>query len=312
MVDWRIYERDVDIVLAEEFYANAEFAAWILSKIKSFANHVNSRVIEVQVSLSDQSGESDLVIVFENSDKSKIAVLIEDKIDAVFQHEQLARYRMRGQNGIAKNQWNAFEVILCAPRAYLEKSPVAAQFDGTVAYEDIAVWLRDYLPDRRGEFRADFLESAAPYGASAYIKNVDSETNAFWKAAFDLAHSQFSELEMKNLEFASGNTWLEFRPGDFPVDVRVFMKGSSGLADLTFNRMELGSLDTVVSTLPKLGTTHKTGKSSCIRPTFPPFEVADGLSAIDTKVRTAFGRCRELIHFYRGHRDAFESIVSRK
>ncbi len=250
MVDWRIYERDVDIVLAEEFYSNPEFATWILSKTKSFANYADARVSKVQVSLTDQIGESDLVIVFENSDKSTVAVLIEDKIDAVFQNEQLARYRLRGENGITKDQWDAFEVILCAPRAYIQKSPVAAQFDGTIAYEDIAAWLRDNLRCRRGEFRADFLEAAAPHGASAYVKTVDAQTNSFWNAAFELAHSDFSELEMKNLELASGNTWLEFRPADFPVHVRVFMKGNSGTADLTFNRMDLTNLNGVLATLP--------------------------------------------------------------
>jgi hypothetical protein len=135
-----------------------------------------------------------------------------------------------------------------------------------------------------------------PHGASAYVKTVDAETSAFRSAAFGLAHSDFPELEMKNLELASRNTWLEFRPSDFPVDVRIFMKGSSGWADLTFNRVELATLNGVVSALPKLDTNHRSGNSSCIRLTFPSFEVADGAS-IKTKVRAAFGRCRELIHF---------------
>jgi hypothetical protein len=91
MIGWRIYERDVDVVLAEEFYANHEFAAWVLRRLKSFVDLDGARVAEVEVSLVDETGEADLVVIFERPDKSRIAALIEDKIDAVFQNEQLAR-----------------------------------------------------------------------------------------------------------------------------------------------------------------------------------------------------------------------------
>ncbi len=92
--------------------------------------------------------------------------------------------------------------MLCAPRSYIDKSPIAREFDTAISYEDVAAWLRANVPDRRGDFRADFLKSAAPYGSSAYIKKTDPETNAFWKAAFELAHADFPELEMKNYVLA--------------------------------------------------------------------------------------------------------------
>jgi hypothetical protein len=137
MIDWRIYERDVDVILAEEIYANKDFARWILSRTKSFCG-ANAHVIAVQVSLADETGESDLVVTFEKDDKSRIALLIEDKIDAVFQHEQLGRYRSRGQNGASNSHWGESEVMLCAPRAYIGKSPIAAEFDAAISYEEIA------------------------------------------------------------------------------------------------------------------------------------------------------------------------------
>jgi PD-(D/E)XK nuclease superfamily len=310
MIDWRIYERDVDVILAEEFYANSAFARWILKRSKSFTA-ASAEVIEVQISLADDNGESDLVVTLENEDNSRIALLIEDKIDAVFQNDQLGRYRLRGQNGVAQKKWSAFEVMLCAPASYIDKSPIAHEFDSTISYEEIAAWLRANVLDRRGKFRADFLESAAPHGASAYVKKTDPETDAFWKAAFDLAHADFPELEMKNYDLASGNTWVEFRPGDLPAAVRVFLKGSSGFADLTFNRVDLHTLSRAVSTLSPLGTLHKTSKSAAIRLTFTPFAVVDGISVVDTKVRAAFERCHELIRYYREHRAVLERLVSK-
>jgi hypothetical protein len=311
MVDWRIYERDVDIILAEEFYANADFADWVLSQTGLFDGKGNGTVTEVRVSLSDEKGESDLVVIFEKTDKSRIALLIEDKIDAVFQPDQLDRYRARGANGFAEGRWKKFEVVLLAPRTYIDKSPISKQFDATLAYEDIAAWIRSNIPGRRGEYRADFLHSAAPRGASAYVKKTDEATDAFWKAALELAHGEFPELEMKNQTFASGNTWVEFRPNDLPVRVRVFLKGEHGNADLTFIGIDLVALERAVSNLPKFGTTHQTGKSAAIRMTFPHFLVTEGVSAVDVKVRPAFERCRDLIHFYREHRGLLEPLVTR-
>jgi hypothetical protein len=53
MIDWRIYERDVDVILAEEFYANSAFAHWIKSRSKSFRD-VTAEVIAVQISRADE------------------------------------------------------------------------------------------------------------------------------------------------------------------------------------------------------------------------------------------------------------------
>jgi hypothetical protein len=127
-MDWRIYERDVDIILGEEFDCNPDFSRWVLSKTKSLAREQGA-VVEVYVSLSNESGESDLVVIFAAEDGSRFALLIEDKIDAVFQQEQLGRYRIRGQQGINSGRWTKFAVILLAPAAYIEKSPTAKEFD---------------------------------------------------------------------------------------------------------------------------------------------------------------------------------------
>jgi hypothetical protein len=131
ITSWRIYERDVDVVLAEEFYANDQFANWALSQSKSFSLD-DTKVVEVSVSLSDRDGESDLVVVFERINGGRIALLVEDKIDAQFQPDQLNRYRRRGDSGIAAGSWKEFEVVLFAPRSYIERHSIAQQFDFTL------------------------------------------------------------------------------------------------------------------------------------------------------------------------------------
>lgn len=89
MAAYRKYERDIDILLAEEFTVSPAFAAWFLAHTRF--SDANAQVLDVYVSRSDSTGESDLVVVFEEiGGDSRFALLIEDKIDAPLQPEQEA------------------------------------------------------------------------------------------------------------------------------------------------------------------------------------------------------------------------------
>jgi len=86
------------------------FATWFVEQTHAFKG-IRARVIEVGVSRSDTTGESDLVVVFEEPDSGgRFALQIEDKIDAPLQPEQEARYRLRAQAAIQKGQYSEFEV----------------------------------------------------------------------------------------------------------------------------------------------------------------------------------------------------------
>jgi hypothetical protein len=242
MHNWRIYERDVDIVLAEEFSVDPDFAAWVLTRTRSFVD-ASASVVDVYVSLSDNSGESDLVVVYQRADGSRFALLIEDKIEAGFQPDQLMRYRTRGNVGVIENRWSSFDVLLCAPDAYIQKAAVAKQFDATISYEDIADSIRQLLPSSRGKYRADFFTAAAPRGASAYVRTTDEITNKFWLAAYSLACREFPELEAKEPDYAKNANWIIFRPQGFPTRVSVDLKGGKGYADLTFGGLAYDILE---------------------------------------------------------------------
>jgi hypothetical protein len=81
----RIYERDVDLLLAEEFDVNPAFANHIKSLTK-FAGEP-ATVAEFWVSKSNNLGESDLVVAYRRSDGSRFALLIEDT-GAPYPHER--------------------------------------------------------------------------------------------------------------------------------------------------------------------------------------------------------------------------------
>ncbi len=85
----RKYERDIDLLLAEEFSVHPAFATWVLTKTK-FAGQ-EAAVVDVHVSRADVQGESDLIVVFARPTGDRFAILIEDKLNAPLQPDQADR-----------------------------------------------------------------------------------------------------------------------------------------------------------------------------------------------------------------------------
>jgi hypothetical protein len=313
----RFYERDMDILLAEEFRVSPAFSNWFLSAT-SCATCREGKVLEVAVSKSDNLGESDLVVLFESIDiKSRFALFIEDKIDAPLQPEQLARYRKRADIGLQRGMYSHFHVVLCSPKTYPETHKDAEGFDAYVSYESIASFLRENDPtNTRNLYRAGVIANVArKTGTSGWVKETDAQTDSFWQAAYAIAGREFPDLEMKDPKFARGQTWLIFRPHEMPTLPRIIavnLKADRGLADLTFSGILCRLFTPLV--LPLLEndmTTHQTGKSAVIRLNIPSFGISDFDSEAEERVRAAFKACTRLIRFYLKNRLALDSAASR-
>jgi hypothetical protein len=85
----------------------------------------------VQRSTADAFGEADLVIVYTEQSGKRIAILIENKIQAVFQPRQAERYRQRGEAG---NGWDSFWTCLVAPESYVNRQH---SFDSAVTLDSL-------------------------------------------------------------------------------------------------------------------------------------------------------------------------------
>jgi hypothetical protein len=312
----RKYERDVDVLLAEEFEVSPPFAEWFLQQIKGFT-HLEAQVAQVSVSKSDNLGESDLVVVFKRAGVDAcFAVFIEDKINAQFQPEQEARYRLRAEAGIRLGYYLDYRIVLCSPEAYRNTHPQADLFDAFVSYESMAAYFAARNPDDpRSLYRANFLATAAPKAGTAWKATPDPVTNAFWAVAYDIATREFPDLEMRKPVFTKGQTWIDFRPLDMPTTPRrviVSLKADRGLVDLTF----AGTLSRFFSPLatPLLDadmTVHQTGKSVAIRLVVECFSVSAPDDASLLKVRAAFVACVRLIRFYRTQRRELDEAASK-
>jgi hypothetical protein len=190
----RIYERDVDLLLAEEFELNPHFADHIKSLTK-FAGEP-AVVVECWVSKSNNLGESDLEVVYQREDGSRFALMVEDKVEAGLQPDQAERYRLRAERDRTRGAHSDFQVVLCAPAFYLGKQTGLEGFDLLLSFEQLANFLES--GNARSRYRAAFLRTASGIKkVNAWTREIDPATNAFWDAAYDLASSEFPILKMK-------------------------------------------------------------------------------------------------------------------
>jgi len=113
-----VAERDLDFVLVEELSVNDEFCDWFTSRL--YREPVFASSIGAWHSVSDASlGETDVLYMFKSDEDGRIAVLIENKIDAGAQPTQAARYQQRGEKGKQAKDWDDFMTCLVAPSQYL-------------------------------------------------------------------------------------------------------------------------------------------------------------------------------------------------
>lgn len=303
----RKFERDIDVFLAEEFSCSSNFSNWFLGKTQ-FAGEEAS-VEDVFLSRADHLGESDLIVLFKRrSSIGRFALLIEDKIDAPFQPDQEARYRLRGNSEVQRGTFDSFAVILCAPESYQGAVQIGQSFDALISYEEIGRFIESDASNARSQYRAQFIQSAARRNANLWVRVDDKTTNDFWDAAYLLAAREFTILEMKPLRVAQGSTWINFRPHDMPTMPQryyVSFKGDRGQIDLTFTGSIAHKFGSLIRPLldPDM-TIHQTGKSAAIRIQVEGFNVAEPWSTVEPKVRTAFSASERLIRFFRANQHA--------
>lgn len=309
----RKYERDIDLLLAEEFSVHPAFATWVLSKTK-FAGQ-DAEVVDVHVSRADVQGESDLIVVFARPAGGRFALLIEDKLDAPLQPDQAKRYRQRAEKEVSLGMCADFEIILAAPRHYIEGYPGLDGFDVKIAHEDIGAAIAELDPSPRGRYRANFVGTASTKRINTWKPQRDEATDEFWEAAYRIATQEFPILEMKRVSISKGNTWLDLRPHDMPTMPKrtyVRLKGDRGFVDLTFTNTTAYVFHREVAALLGPGMSiHQTAKAAAIRIEADGFAVTDELELALSRIRSAFSAAARLMEFYRANRTELDEAARR-
>jgi PD-(D/E)XK nuclease superfamily len=177
-----VVERDIDLLLMEEFHVSDDFVAWFCSKLglhgitPAGAWH----------SLSDTDGESGLLLRVLQGER-RIGVLIENKVGAPEQDLQAERYHLRGIKSREQGKLDDYVTVMCAPQRYLDALSPTSAYQHRVSYELIAAWFNTQQSRRTtaANGREGFLHRIRHYGLFANANRADNIATA--RAFLDVA-----------------------------------------------------------------------------------------------------------------------------
>ena len=190
----KIRERDLNLLLLEEMYSSAELRQWMREKVgfPCDATFESGRLMVV-----DAFGESDLELDFA-SESGLYRVLIENKIDARFQPDQILRYSKRADYYVReKKDCKECKTALFAPRRYAPSK--VKGFNSVLQYEELRDWYNKQRADggSRTDWKIALLETAIDKRLKVAPANPpDERANKFWYGYWAMASQEFPDLAM--------------------------------------------------------------------------------------------------------------------
>lgn len=295
-----VAERDIDLLLLEELHVSAAFRSWLVGQ--AFGQDACcTRFLGAWHSVSHPTlGESDLLLLFADTQGNKTALLVENKIDAPPQLEQAARYRLRGKVGLEHGSWTKFRTCMIAPQAYLGGTGDAVAYDIRLSYELIRDWFQqDAANDERSAYKARIVQEAIEQNRRGYRPTPHAAVTQFWSDYWHLACAEFPQLQMKQPgKIPAESDWPQFRNPELGPGRRIVHKLADGLVDL-----EIGSAGGIVEQIAaRNGEVLKgelevvrTGKSASVRLRVPKVDRFGDLSSQLAAVRAGLSAASRLL-----------------
>jgi len=248
----RIAERDVDMLLLEEFHVDGSFVEW-------FSNQVGLSGADFEGAwqgVTNGDGESDLVLRVRSKGR-RIGVLIENKIAAVEQPDQPVRYHIRAESHRKDGMFDDYAICICAPAAYLEK--VGAQvtelkrqsYQHRIRYEAIADWFAGNAGPRN-MWRSKFLHAAIDQAHRPYMLVENIAVTRFHKDYRDLLQSIDPSIDMPEPgKKGSQSNWILMKGPDFPKGVHLSHKVDLCVVELGFDSHQRSELTAIRADWPE-------------------------------------------------------------
>lgn len=295
-----VSERDIDLLLLEEFMSSIEFQNLFL-KLTNFKNQ-NLNFIEAQRAVTDTTGESDLEITFQSKENKKYKLLIENKINASFQKDQRDRYILRGNNYIKLNKIVAFTTILIAPQKYTNNN--LAGFDYRINYETLIHYFQNNKKiGKRKNYKILLLQSAIEKATKGYQVKADESVTKFWNDYWYLSLQIVPEFNMKKPSSKpASSSFVYFRVNHIlPKNIDLVHKLTHGYFDLQFKGMgnKLNEMRIKYShLLTKDMQIVQANKSASIRVEVPKLSLANSLESQKEKVIEAMNKGKKLLKWF--------------
>lgn len=239
-----IQERDVDLILLEELSTDITFCEW-------FTNELNLPILTktngAWRSITGYGlGETDILYSY-TSEGEKIFILIENKLDALFQDEQYERYVKRAENYVLDSSCHLAFSILIAPKIYCENQN---NFENYITYEQISKRL-EFTGSKRNLFKSRLLKIASEKLRRGYTPINSIPVQQFWHSYWNFKETNYPELIMKKPDIVPQNSDWPMLYGDGLDDIVFYHKLGQGNTDATFKNHSTEMEFKIKELLPK-------------------------------------------------------------
>lgn len=232
-----VSERDIDLLLLEEFNASEAFLRWFCSE----AGVPEAKLAGAWHSVANSYGESDLLLTV-RSNGSTVGILIENKIDASEQKEQAARYRARAEQYVKDGLMQSFKTAMCAPEIYVSSLSEPNIYDVYVEYEKIGLWF-EACANARGRWRAYAIATAINQAKRGYKMVVNDKKTEFQRHYWEYVRANYPGIVMAEPKVRGNMSyWIILRTDEFPKGVYIHHKFNSSTVELGFNKRSVDEL----------------------------------------------------------------------
>jgi len=231
-----VEERDMDTLFLEAFASDKGFLKLFIDKVEVLKDNDSLNVVNVELSKSDNDGESDITVILEDSNK-KIGLLIEDKINAAAMDEQCKRYSIRGKKGIKNGDYSEFHVFIVAPQKYYDSNEEAKKYDHYVSYEECLEYFKSQNSCMSNIWTQQIdqainkaqRQSNVTYnpGRMEFLRRYIEYQNEHYTGELDIAN---------NPDNAGAGGWVHYRVK--LSHAYILHKAERGFMDLTFSGAE--------------------------------------------------------------------------
>jgi len=272
-----VRERDIDMLLLEEWNVNPEFNAWFIHTITGHSPVILSAK-GWHSTYDEGHGETDLRFEVQTEDH-RYLFLVEDKIDAEAQENQGHRYKKRADYHNDTNAYSMVKTCIVAPEHYLNNNAEVKEYDHSISYEDICAFFREYTNNRM-DYKAHVFQSAINQERRGYQAIRDDVVTNFMRSYWLYIKNNYAGLIMKEPTIVpSRSDWPVLKLVWLPEKWKIRHKLSNGSLDLeTTIRSE--SVDDLITSLAQHAVTVvKTGKSISIRIAVPKIVKTDDFNS---------------------------------
>jgi len=240
-----VTERDIDLLLMEEFHISDDFVAWFCGELglRDFSPD------GAWHSLSDTDGESDLLLRVVKG-RQRIGILIENKVGAPEQDLQAERYHLRGIRSREQGKLDDYVTVMCAPTCYLDALSPNSAYQHRVSYEQIAEWFSKQQ-GRRAAWRHQIMLEAIDQGRRGYTMAVNATITDFHLAYWKYLRRQHPRIHMERPKDRGNNSnWIILTGYDFPKGVKMHHKFDQHAMEIGFSKRKIDDILAVKADWP--------------------------------------------------------------